>query len=73
MSESTIERINVIENTTKMICSILIRRLSWDSSGFAILLFFDFLFAIFYLILTRFFKAPAIAFSSSSMVIGLTR
>jgi len=63
----------MIEKMTKMICNILVRlaalRSSFDFTDFL----FDFLLAIAYLVLTRFWMAVAIAFSSSSMVTGFMR
>jgi hypothetical protein len=44
----------MMENTTKMICNILVRLAAFRSSFVLTGFLFDFLFAISYLILTRF-------------------
>ena len=57
-----------MEKTTKMIWRILVLRarvFSWFSIDLIGLTFLDFLFAISYLIPTRFWRAVAIALSSS--------
>jgi hypothetical protein len=62
-----------MEKITNMICITLMRLFDWASLDLTGFWFFDFLFAIFHLILMCFFQAAAIAFSSSSMVTGFVR
>ena len=63
----------MIENTMMMICNTLVRLAAFRSSFVLTGFLFDFLFAISYLVLTRFCMTSAMVLSSSSIVTGFLR